>query len=65
MDGSSIPWPQLQFTTMITQVVDDVLQRRKQSQGDAADEADISIIWNMMRKDQDNPYGDSFVQNQK
>lgn len=74
MESSSIPWPQLQFTTLITQVVDEALQRRRQSQvdpanptnpADPANEADVSIIWNKLKKDQENPYGDSFVQNQK
>ena len=45
MESSSIPWPQLQFTSLITQVVDDVLQRRRQTQAEPADEADVSVIW--------------------
>lgn len=65
MESSSIPWPQLQFTSLITQVVDDVLQRRRQTQVEPADEADVSVIWNTVKNDKENPYGDSFVQNQK
>lgn len=65
MEASSIPWPQLQFTSLITQVVDDVLQRRRQTQAEPDDEADVSVIWNNVMNDKENPYGDSFVHNQK
>lgn len=65
VDGSLIPLPQLQFTSLITQVVDDVLQRRRQTQTEPVDEADVSVIWNKVKNEKENMYGGSFGENQK
>lgn len=65
VDGSLIPLPQLQFTSLITQVVDDVLQRRRQTQTEPVDEADVSVIWNKVKNEKENTYGGSFGENQK